>query len=286
MADIDLEKRKLPDLGEKISHLEGIMGAYLPSTSFDGKVQQKLLGHDKAVFSRMKSGQRHVTNWELGRLTDHFQLSTYDLDYRVFLNAFDTFETALREKGVGAYGDTASGQLRKTLRQRIIAKHPIEILNVRKLNVGGIGMEHEDDGLMKLRPSSQVTVTVRLTLDTAVAPYLIILHDFPERHAMSCLMPSKFAPASRISESILHLPLPDSGFVSFPVGGPPGYRCLYAIQSSKNFPSVLGLEEPEFGVMDITHDQLSQMLVILENAKDDAHGTSAVTFAEYTLVSS
>lgn len=285
MADIDLEKRRLPDLGEKISHLEGIMGAYLPSTSFDGKVQQKLLGCDKAVFSRMKSGQRHVTNWELGRLANHFQLSTYDLDYRVFLNGFDIFDAALQEKGVGAYGDTASGQLRKTLRQRIIAKHPIEIRRVRELNVGGIGMEHEDDGLLKLRPSSEVTVSVHLTLDTAVASYLFILHDFPEGHAMSCLMPSRFAPAARVSGSLLHLPLADSGLVSFPVGGPPGYRCLYGIQSSKNFPSILGLEEPEFGVVDITHDQLSQMLIILENSKDDAHGASAVTFAEYTLVS-
>jgi hypothetical protein len=285
MSNIDLEKRKIPDLGEKISHLEGVMGAYLPNSSFDGKIQQKLLGCDKTVFSRMKSGQRHVANWELGRLTDHFRLSTYKLDYRVFLNDFDGFDSALREKGVGTYGDTASGQLRKALRQRIDMDHPVEIRRVRDLNVGGIGMEHEDDSLLRLRPSSQVTVSIRLTINIAVAPFLFILHDYPEGHAMSCLMPSKYAPASRVSGDILHLPLPASGLVAFPVGGRPGYRCLYAIQSSKNFPRIIGLEGPESGVVDITHDQLAQMLIILENTRNGAQGVSAVTFAEYTLVS-
>ena len=59
----DFDKHRIGDLGQKLAHLEGVLGAYLPQHTFESAVQKEALDLDKFQFSRLRSGVRMVANW-------------------------------------------------------------------------------------------------------------------------------------------------------------------------------------------------------------------------------
>ncbi|WGW03629.1 hypothetical protein [Tropicibacter oceani] len=278
----DSAKRALPDLGRKLDHLEGLLGAYLPRRSFLGSEQQRALDCDKPAFSRMRSGQRMVANWELARFVEVFRLSDNGLDYRVFLQPFDDFDAALRRASVGSYGQSATARLREALRRLVPKAQPIVIRRDMRLNVGGIGGAPAQDQILRLRQSNRVCLTIPLAACDE-RRHLFVLHDFPRARAMSCLMPSLFAPQTAVSGTTVTLPLPGSGHADFFVGGDPGYRCLYGIQCQQDIARMIALEDAETSVPGIRDDQFALLIDILESGALGDKSRVSVTFAEYIL---
>ena len=279
----DFGKNYIADLGRKLSHLQGALGAYLPQRVFDTEVQKEIIDCDKYAFSRLLAGKRMAANWELGRFVDLFELARYGFDYRIFLQPLGDFEAAIADAGVGCYGVTARYRLRERLRSKVAPTVRIKVSRDRHLNVGGIGGVAEDTGIMCLTPRDQVTLTVPLHPVQDQRHFLLLLHDFPGGRATSCLMPSIFAPENGVFSNSVRLPLVSSGYFSFPVNGSPGYRCLYGIESPTDLAAYIGLLEPEAGVPDIHDSQIALLVDYLENSSREEQARTHVTFAEYLL---
>jgi hypothetical protein len=282
----DFEKRSIADFGLKLAHLEGILGAYLPRRVFDSVVQQQAIDTNKSSFSRLSSGQRKAANWELGRFIEMFELAQHGFDYRLFHEPFDSFVAALQSAGVGSYGATAACRLREALRRAVAPGAEIGLHRDRQLNVGGIGGE-EEIGVMTLTRRDRVSLTVPLQPSATASSFLMLLHDFPAGRATSCLMPSHFAPdhviATTSRQSSLRLPFAKSGYLSFPVAGESGYRCLYGIQSATDLAAYVGLEGAAERVVDITGPQIVLLVDFLENASAQLKAGTHVSFAEYLM---
>ena len=282
MSD-DFEKHAMPDFGRKLAHLEGILGAYLPKRVFSSAVQQKCIDCTKSTFTRICSGQRKVANWELGRFVELFELGRHGFDYRLFLLSFEEFDAALRSRGVGSFGVSARFRLRELLRSHVDSSSPIRIMRDRRLNVGGIGGTETEDGIMCLTAWHSVSLTIPLELAAGESAYMLLLHDFPDGRATSCLMPSSYAPEHRVSTQTLRLPQPSSGFLSFPVHGVSGYRCLYGIQSKTDLAAYVGLQGATDMVADIDNHQIAMLVDFLGNVSAHERAQTRVTFTEYIL---
>lgn len=279
----DFEKRNVPDLGRKLAHLEGIMGAYLPRRVFDTTVQQRELDCDKSAFSRLLKGERKLANWEAGVLAELFGLTRFSLDYRIFSKPFEEFDLALKQASVGSYGTTAAFELRERLRKMVTEHAKIKISIDRRLNVGGIGATNDDAGILTLSSRHRVNLTIPLQTMVDDTSYLLLLHDHPAARGTSCLMPSIFAPEVRVQGKQLRLPQSVTGEISFPVSNDPGYRCLYGIQSSSNLANLIGLENADEGVLDVHERQISLLVAYLTHASRSERAQVHITFAEYVI---
>lgn len=280
---IEFEKHTIADFGQKLAHAEGILGAYLPSHVFDSDVQQKTIDCNKYAFSRLKSGKRMAANWELARFIELLDLAKYGFDYRIFLLPFEGFSQELRRAGVGSYGATAAEQLRESLRKMVDTDAKISIHRERLLNVGGIGNIDENPSLLCLSHRDKVTLKMPLRPSRAEANHFLLLHDFPAERAMSCLMPSVFAPDQQVAGQSLRLPQTSSGYMSFPVGGAAGYRCLYGIQSVMNLSNYIGLQDETSTVPEVNSGQVALLVDLLTNLSAKERHRIYVSFGEYFL---
>lgn len=280
---IDFEKRSIEDFGQKLSHLEGLLGAYLPQRLFDSNVQQKTIDCNKFSFSRLRTGARKAANWELARFIDLFDLAKYGFDYRLFFESFTQFDAVLKQAGVGSYGASAQQQLREALRKACEPGANIKVTRDRRLNIGGIGGAEERGGILCLNSWDKVTLRLPLKPSSGEQDYMLLLHDYPDGRATSCLMPSVFAPEHEVTGTNLRLPLSSSGYLSFPVGGKSGYRCLYGIQSPTDLAACIGLKTPEFSIVDIDGHQIATLVDYLLHVSDDERLGTQVSFAEYML---
>ena len=279
----EFEKRPIADLGQKLAHLEGILGAYLPRLEFDADMQQKVLDCTKFSFSRLRSGKRHAANWELARFIELFDLASSGFDYRLFLGSFEEFETSLKRAGIGSYGSAAAHRLREVLRQQVKANARITIHRDRRLSAGGIGTIDEDLGVMCLTHRDKVSLQVPIRKEGVATDHLLLLQDFPAGRATSCLMPSYFAPEPRLTQPNLRLPQSVSGYLSFPVGGKAGYRCLYGIQSSLDLATYIGLDNTADSVPDIQDHHVAMLVDFLGNMSAHQRAQTSVSFGEYLV---
>lgn len=279
----EFDKRYIADFGQKLAHLEGILGAYLPRHVFESEAQQNLIDCNKFTYSRLRIGQRKAANWELAQFIELFDLARHGFDYLLFLEPFEDFEASLAQAGVGSHGVTARERLRETLRAEVPEAAKITLHLGWRLNVGGIGQTEDGPGLMCLTARDSVTLNVPLRPSTTGSSYLLLLHDFPAARATSCLMPSVFAPERAVSGVSLRLPQAASGYLSFPVGGQSGYRCLYGLQSPTDVADFIGLEKTDEGVVDIQSHQIALLVDYLSNVAPAERAQTQVSFAEYLL---
>jgi hypothetical protein len=279
----EFEKHKIADFGQKLAHVEGVLGAYLPSHVFESDIQQKTIDCDKFAFSRLKSGKRMAANWELARFIELFDLGHYQFDYRLFLLPFEQFNQELQRAGVGSYGASAAQHLRETLRSKVDTHAKISIHRDRLLNVGGIGNLEEDASLVSVTSRDKVILRVPLQPSSDRADHVLLLHDFPANRALSCLMPSLFAPDYKVAGQSVRLPQSSSGYLSFPVGGRPGYRCFYGIQSTIDLAGYLGFQDTDSTVPQMNGGQVALLLDVLTNLSAQESAEIHVSFGEYLM---
>ncbi|WP_333713915.1 hypothetical protein [Yoonia sp.] len=281
--NIDFQKHTITDLGRKLAHIEGVTGAYLPSHVFDSKELERTIDTTKFSVSRMKTGQRKAANWELARFVDLFDLARFGFDYRLFLLEFPEFCAALKAAGVGSYGASVAEHLRETLREGVPQGGKILIRTDMRLSVGGIGFEDDGPRLPSFRWGARVTLQIALAPLKEAGHYLLLLHDFPAGRSMGSLMPSRYAPDHRITGQTLILPQLLSNEESFFVGGKPGYRCLYGIQSPFDLAALLGFEDASAHVPELTSRQVTVLLEVLRNLPAEHRAAIRINFGEYLL---
>ncbi len=279
----EFEGQRIADFGEKLDHAEGLLGAYLPSHVFDSAYQKQMLGCTKFSFSRLRNGRRTAVNWELGRFADLFDLGGHGLDYRVFLLPYAQYCEALQQAGVGSHGASANERLRETLRKEITSDARIVIRIEGSLAVGGIGATPDALGIKRLTTRDKVTLTVPLAPFAEAGGHMLLLHDFPAGREMQVLMPSVYAPVPMAQRKELRLPQSGSGYTNFPVSGIPGYRCLYAIQSSLNLAELLSLTDPVATVPDIGLAEIVLLMDVLTRLSKNEQLKFHISFGEYIL---
>ncbi len=102
---------RLPQLGQYIDALAGIIGHQHRAQVFTGRHIAQRLGIDAAQWTRKRKGQSAIHPAELARLVDLFQLGPR-LDYRLFFAAdLDEFLHLLSQAQVGTYGETVTSKL-------------------------------------------------------------------------------------------------------------------------------------------------------------------------------
>jgi len=102
---------RLPQLGQYIDALAGVIGHQHRAQVFTGRHIAQRLGIDAAQWTRKRKGQSAIHPAELARLIDLFQLGPR-LDYRLFHAAnLDEFLHLLSQAQVGTYGETVTSKL-------------------------------------------------------------------------------------------------------------------------------------------------------------------------------
>ena len=137
--------------------------------------------------------------------------------------------------------------------------------------------------MLCLTKRDNVTLTIPLKPTNSGQDYLLLLHDFPSDRGTSCLMPSIFAPEYEVSGASIRLPMHTSGYLSFPVNGVGGYRCLYGIQSPTHLASFIGLSDADEKVTDIQSYHIALLVDYLVNAAQEERANTHVSFGEYLL---
>ena len=233
---------RLPDLGRKLDHLLGIMGAYLPHDVSVDRFQARCCNTTFATFSRKRVGLAPVNTYELGALAALFQLGP-ELDYRLFYLDFEAFDQALRAARKGCYGPSPIERNRSVLRAAADPERRITIELLRPRHVGGIGGDLSSIDPPTFRVGDRVRLHVPLD-PKGRDGHLYVFNDLPSRDEMACLMPSPYAPDTRVRGTSVRLPLEDVGPSSFPVSGPTDVlRRLYALWSDSPLGRFLPLEK-------------------------------------------
>ncbi|MEL6960367.1 MAG: hypothetical protein AAGL89_15590 [Pseudomonadota bacterium] len=279
----EFDKHLIPDMAQKLSHLEGVLGAYLPSHVFTSGEQIRVIDGTKYALSRLRSGERRAANWELGRLAELFSLPKYGLDYRLFLRPYDEFEAALSAAAVGSYGATAALRLREELFNRCDPNAEITITRDARLGPGGIGHQDSLDGLIVLTHRDKISLNIPLLGSNSGSDHVLLLNDFPDMRVMTCLMPSIYAPENGVRGDRLRVPTHESGYDKLPVGGKPGYMRLYAVQTSTDLAAYLGLHDAEHQLMDLDSEQTARLMDFVLNSTEFSDGKARIGCTEYLL---
>jgi len=213
------------DFGEKLDHLEGIIGHSLPRIYFTSSYQAlDVIKSTKAQYSRKRNGDATIARHEIGSLIDLFRLGP-KFDYTLFLLPLDEFKHALKEAGIGTYGLPLRQHFRNQLLTAAGEGNRIQFLRMpNRKSVGGIGSEPCDEAI----PVFNIFDNLRIKIKVPDDGYLLVLNDHPASDQLSILKPSRFVPFEEVDKGTVILP-DDIGTEAFPVGGPADFYRIFAI---------------------------------------------------------
>ncbi len=230
--------RKLEDLGEKLDFLEGILGHRRPAKDFQNSTIAEVIYSDPSQVTRKRSGREPITNSELAKLIDFYELA-HQFDFELFFLPFSDFKEALKNQEVGTYAGSSGATARAELIR--IAHRDIEgissprggskdrlFVQIRLVSsasrAGGLGY-----GEPNVTPPHSLRNGDRVFLDVGVPGdgHLVILND-QLGVELTCLMPSMFAPDTVVNKGRFRVPT-SIDFPFFDVTGPPGKFRLFAI---------------------------------------------------------
>ena len=219
---------KDPELGKKLDHLEGILGATLPSLYFVQDYQAKRLKTSPAQLSRKRNGTQNISNGELSAFIDLFHLGKH-FDYRLFQVDFGLFDESLKGSMVGTYGEPTSLRYRQLLISAADRTKTIAITLRSHWRGGGIGGDLARFEVPVFEPFDRVTLHIPLPGDG----HLLVFNDDPRTDEIACLMPSQYAPDTAARGNNLRLPTV-AEFPDLPVTGPSSFYRIYAIWSARS----------------------------------------------------
>ncbi|MEO0698028.1 MAG: hypothetical protein AAFY84_18280 [Pseudomonadota bacterium] len=235
----------IEDFGEMLSYLEGILGHRFPRSHFvrgnlakviatptehRGQIGDPYAGAqpDPGNFSRKCNGQRPVSNFELARLIEHFQLAP-TFDHELFLGGLERFKDQLKAERIGTHAGSSDDVARCDLLRmakgdgdRTLPRLFLQITSDLTQR-GGIGGDPASSAL-----AFRAGQRVWLDLELPAPGHVVILNDQIDVE-ITCLVPSRFGTAEQ--HSMGPLTLPDTDAPYFSVGGPLGNYRLYAIWS-------------------------------------------------------
>lgn len=220
----------IPDLGEKISELEGILGYRRDLADFRDERLGQVVGAAREHFGRMRRGKCAIADGQLSRLIAFFELGP-NLDYQLFRTPFDEFKQRLREGHIGTYAgnplDTSCAAL-VVLAKRLDAEQIS--MTIRRRSVvrrGGLGLASTG---VDQATALVIGDKVDLSIEPPCAGHLTILSHHLGIE-LTCLMPSLFAPDSAVPGKRVVVPTSPT-YECFDVTGPCGRHRIFAIWTS------------------------------------------------------
>lgn len=214
--------------GQKLDALIGVVGFQMPTHSVSGvHIAKYVLKISPAQFARKRTGNAPMSEQELCKIIDHFKIGAF-VDYRVFGEPdVDSFIARLKAAGIGTYGASQREQLCQILfaagrgsRHRIRFSRIIGPFSQR----GPLGFpDGDDEGRAVLRSGGRVNIEC----EGPEGRNLVVL-TVDQRSNISVLMPSLFAPDTRVPGRIVTLPTVRD-LDTFHVKSDPGPHRLYAL---------------------------------------------------------
>lgn len=214
--------------GQKLDALIGVVGYQMPTHSVSGvHIAKHVLKISPAQFARKRTGNAPMSEQELCKIIDHFKIGPF-VDYRVFGEPdVDSFIARLKEAGIGTYGASQREQLCQILyaagrgsQHRIRFSRIIGPFSQR----GPLGFpDGEEEGRAVLRSGGRVNIEC----EGPEGRNLVVL-TVDQRTSISVLMPSLFAPDTRVPGRIVTLPTARD-LDTFHVKSDPGPHRLYAL---------------------------------------------------------
>lgn len=270
---------RIPDLGERIAFLEGILGHKRELADFRNERLGGVVGAVREHFGRMRQGDAAISNGQLGRLIDFFELGP-DIDYRIFRGPFDEFERGLRENRIGTFAgvalDVACSELIALAKRPDAPSMRISLRRLNAVRRGGLGL-----------PSEPIDLAVSLFLDDKVdmevrppaKGHLVIL----SHHLgvdLTCLMPSVMAPKTDVGSRGLTVPNSPT-YEHFRVRGPCGGHRVFAVWTDKEIALPWRNESKSDDRLDaVSADQAGKLVKSLAQLKV---GASAVAYQDYVV---
>lgn len=249
-ADRATRKHNGTTFGAKLDALIGVTGHRLASSHVTGVYLAKRLGINESQFTRKRNGEAPVNEREMCIIIDTFGIGA-QVDYRIFLEPdVDAFLSTLKEARVGTYGSNQ----RYSLSQLLFNASRISKQSVKFSRIIGPFAPRGPLGLAQQGTGHQTTLKIgsRVNIE-CVGPaehHLVVLTA--DRDAKtSVLMPSMFAPETKVSSKRVTLPT-SRDFDTFDVTPDPGSHRLYAIWTDEQLASVLHRNfDPAEGVKDM-----------------------------------
>lgn len=215
--------KPVADLGEKLDHLEGVLGYKFDARYFRSSYLAELCRTSPTQWSRKRGGGEAVSNFELSKLVDRFELGP-KLDYRLFRLDLDAFKAALEQAGVGTYGPRTGNRYRQMLIDAADRRKRIAICRAEDSQRGGIGRV-SDASMSDAR--LYVGDLVYLHIPIPAAGHLVVLND--DRKAEThCLMPSLYAPHTAVTGNSVQVPT-SLEYPYLAVADPAGRYRIFAI---------------------------------------------------------
>ena len=224
--------------GQKLDALIGIVGFQMPTHAVSGvHVAKHVLKISPAQFARKRTGNAPMNEQELCKIIDHFKIGSF-VDYRVFAEPdVDRFIARLKEAGVGTFGARQREQLCQIL---YVAGRgsPYRIRFSRIVGPftrrGPLGLpDGEDEGRVVLRSGGRVNIEC----EGPEGRNLIVL-TVDQWTNISVLMPSLFAPDTRVPGRIVTLPTARD-LDTFHVKSDPGPHRLFALWTDDQIAQVI-----------------------------------------------
>lgn len=224
----DETERRHATFGQKLDALIGVVGYQMPTHAVSGVyIATEVLRISPAQFARKRTGNAPVSEQELSKIVDHFKLGLY-LDYRIFhADTVDEFLDRLKEAGVGTYGASHRHQLCQLLyraSQRSRARIRFSRIISPFASRGPLGFpEGNAENRAVLRSGGRVNIECE---GPEGRDLMVMTVD--EKMSISVLMPSLFAPETRVPGKVVTLPT-SRDYETFHVKSDPGPHRLYAL---------------------------------------------------------
>lgn len=230
MTRPDQSERKAT-FGDKLDALIGVVGHRMPASHVTGVYLAEQLGITPPQFTRKRKGHTPVNERELSIIIDVFKVGA-QVDFRIFHEPdVDSFLLRLKEAGVGTYGASQRYSLCQLLyNSSRRSGHSVRFSRVvaPPARRGPLGLrEDADDGRPVLRIGGRVNIECAGPEGRNLIVVTTTLVSASREPEISVLMPSLFAPETRIEGRTVVLPTARD-FEAFDVTSDPGDHRLYA----------------------------------------------------------
>ena len=227
------------EFGRKLELMERAIGFRFPVSAFSNDALALLLETTRETMTRKKTGGANVTDRDLSALTHHFGLGRHGFETSMFTEPLAQYEQHIRQVERRALGEDLIDIDRKMLFDVAREQNGMIHFDLRNSHRGGIGAVRKQVSMPRLKDTDEVRIRVTVPGDG----HLLVVNDDGRRQGTG-LMPSQFAPTTRVRAGTVHVPT-DEAWEYFPVAGPAGpYRLIAAW-----FPEV-----PRLSFLDGTHD--------------------------------
>ena len=277
--DLDREQPiRIDDLWEKVRFLKGLLGHAFHQHHFAEKSIADAICTTPPQWTRKKKGA-NIDSAELGRLLMHFGLARM-FDWTVFQLPYGEFVTAMRNAGIGTYGERDGARaLQRLLEDPHCRPGGIRLL---RLNPMRAGLGAEAFRPLEQRAMLGIGERAKLRIDTPGPGHLLVLNQHYPFGETTCLVPSLFRPSQEVLGGTVELPSESAAQPALEVQGPRGSYRLFAIWARERVRPVRA--HAMSGIPRVLADEELMALVMDLQSRTGGHTPYLVHTTEYGVI--